>query len=487
MATTPAPAAPARGPQEGPAGTPGAGAPATVRIARGTHSRPAAPVRLAHLGLGNFFRAHQAWYTDLADDADAWGVAAFTRRAGGTAADLQAQQGAYTLLVRGADGDAPHVVGSLSQVHAGPDYLPGWRTTLATPDLRCIGTTVTEAGYRRAGDGGLDLGDPQVAADAAALAAHGPDADVSTAPGLLLAGLLLRARAGLPPVTVVPCDNLMHNGAAVRRVVHDLAEAVGDDAPAAVATAATFVTTMVDRITPRPTAGDVAALADVAGVQDPTCVVTEPFTEWVLAGTFAHGRPAWETAGARFVDDVEPWERRKLWMLNGSHSLLAYAAPLRGHRTVAQAMGDPVVAGWVEQWWDLAVRHLDLPAEHLARYRTQLTARYLNPRIEHLLAQIAMDGSQKVPVRTVPVVLAEVAAGRVPLAGARTLAAWVLHLRGHGAPLADATVGDLAVRAQAVPQDDAVRIVLDHLGVHDDGTRSAAVEAARQLVRGVPR
>ena len=189
---------------------------------------------------------------------------------------------------------------------------------------------------------------------------------------------------------------------------------------------------MVDRITPHTTDDDRAAVRERAGVDDPVPVVTEPYVEWVLSGEFPQGRPHWEDVGARFVDDVVPWEHRKLWLLNGSHSLMAYAGTMRGHETVEQAISDPVVRGWVEQWWDDAARHLPLPAEEIAAYRAALLERYANPRIRHLLRQIAADGSQKVPIRILPTVRADLAEGRVPTGAARVLAAWVCHLRGRG-------------------------------------------------------
>ena len=55
---------------------------ARPRRDRRRDGRPAAPVRIVHLGLGNFFRAHQAWYTEHAPDAAEWGIAAFTGRRG---------------------------------------------------------------------------------------------------------------------------------------------------------------------------------------------------------------------------------------------------------------------------------------------------------------------------------------------------------------------------------------------------------------------
>ena len=222
-------------------------------------------------------------------------------------------------------------------------------------------TTVTEAGYRRAADGGLDRDDPEVAADIAALREHGADADVVTAPGKLALGLAVRRAHDLPGVAVVPCDNVPDNGAMVARVVGELAAAADPGLAAWIAEHVSFVTTMVDRITPHTTDDDREAVRERAGVDDPVPVVTEPYVEWVLSGEFPQGRPHWDAVGARFVDDVVPWEHRKLWLLNGSHSLMAYAATIRGHETVEQAISDPVVRGWVEQWWDDAARHLPLP------------------------------------------------------------------------------------------------------------------------------
>ena len=78
-----------------------------------------------------------------------------------------------------------------------------------------------------------------------------------------------------------------------------------------------------------------------------------------------------------------------------------------------------------------------LPASDIANYRAALLTRYSNPRVRHQLAQIAPDGSIKLPVRTLPTLRAERSAGPGPTGCATTIAAWVLHLRGLGAPVKD--------------------------------------------------
>ncbi|MDN5857625.1 MAG: mannitol dehydrogenase family protein [Pseudonocardia sp.] len=450
--------------------------PTTRRLNRGRDGRPAAPVRIAHLGTGNFFRAHQAWYTEHAPDAADWGIAAFSGHGGSTAARLADQDGLYTLVVRAADGDRAETVAALSRVRTS---LADWRRVFAAPELALVTMTVTEAGYRRDRGGGLDRHDAEVGADIAALRSSGPDADVTTAPGKLAVGLAVRRELGLPAPALVCCDNVPDNAAMVARVVGELAAAADPGLATWIEEYVSFVTTMVDRITPRATDDDRCRLRAATGVDDPVPVITEPYTEWVLAGRFPLGRPRWEDVGARFVDDVEPWERRKLWLLNGSHSLLAYAGGARGHRTVHEAISDPVVRAWVQRWWDDAARHLPLPDAEVAAYRAALAQRFANPRIRHQLAQIAADGSQKIPIRILPVVRAELADGRVAAGAARVLAGWICHLRGCGVGVTDVAADEFTALA-AGELGPAVRRVLARLDVADDRLLDAVTAGARE-------
>jgi len=282
---------------------------------------------------------------------------------------------------------------------------------------------------------------------------------------------------------VVPCDNLPDNGSAVARVLRELADLVDPGLAEWVGGTVCFATTMVDRITPEPTADDIATVEARTGVRDRAPVVTEPFTEWVISGEFAAGRPRWEDAGATFTDDVAPFEERKLWLLNGAHSMLAYAGSIRGHVTVADAMRDQTCRGWLEEWWDAASGHLSLPAADVAAYRAALTERFANPRMRHRLGQIAWDGSQKLPIRTLPTLRRELAAGRIPPGATRPVAAWVSHLRGHGAKVTDARSAEILPLVTG-PLPEAVRSVLDVLDPElaaDDGVVAAVLAQVREL------
>jgi fructuronate reductase len=449
--------------------------------------RAAAPVRLLHLGLGSFFRAHQCSYTDRAADGAGWGIAAFA----GTSSrplvqQLNAQQGLFTLITRAGDADRFEVLSSLSRAHAAAEHS-AWLVYFSRPELSAVTVTVTEAGYLRGPGGGLDLGRPEVQADLAVLRADlaGP---VRTAPARLLAGFAARWRADAGPIAVVPCDNAPGNGETVARVVRDLAELVDTGLTRWIEESIAVVTTMVDRITPSASPADVRAVLDATGLEDRCPVVTEPFSEWVLSGAFPAGRPQWETAGATFTADVTPYEQRKLWLLNGAHSLLAYAGSILGHRTVPGAVADETCRAWVEEWWAEASPHLRQPAADVTAYGAVLLERMSNTRLADRLDRIAADGSQKLPIRILPVLRAERAAGRMPAGATRVLAAWVCHLRGLGAPVNDARAGEVVPLA-AGPLRAAVPRTLGWLAeaLADDAAVVAAVtDQAGQLERWQP-
>ena len=455
---------------------------ATLSRAAG-HGRPAPPVRLVHLGLGNFFRAHQAWYTEHAPDPEQWGIAAFEGRGSRLAQTLGAQDGLYTLVTRAAAGDRFEVIGSVSRAHASADH-DAWLGYLASPQVRAVTVTITEAGYLRGTDGGLDRTRDEVQADVATLR-RDPTARVLTAPARLVAGLAARRRADAGPLTLIPCDNLPDNGAVATRVVADLADMVDPGLADWSGGSLSTVTTMVDRITPRTAPEDIVAVSEATGLRDDAPVVTEPFREWVLSGAFPAGRPRWEDAGATFTDDIIPFERRKLWLLNGGHSLLAYAGAIRGHETVADAVADEVVRGWLVQWWTEASRHLSQGEDELAVYRTALLDRFANSRIRYLLAQIATDGSQKLPVRILPTLRQERAAGRTSAGATLVLGAWVAHLRGAGTPVVDVRANEIVPLAGGPLPDAARRVVtyLDPTLGADADVVAAVLEAAEQLSR----
>ena len=432
------------------------------RLSRSLPKTPAAaPVRIVHLGIGNFHRAHQAWYTAHSPDVEQWGIAGFTGRRADMADALKPQDGLYTLITRSGEGDSFELIGALSAVHAAAEH-EAYLDYLGRAEMAIITITVTEAAYLRGADGHLDAGQDVIVSDLEALRSD-PRSPVASLPARLVAGLIARRASGAAALTILSCDNLPENGAVTRTVVQDFAALLDESLPSWIDSHIDFATSMVDRITPGTTDEDRALVQRACGYLDAYPVATEPFSEWVISGGFPAGRPRWEEAGATLVDDVEPFERRKLWLLNGSHSMLAYAGSVRGHSTIDEAIADPACRSWVEMFWDEASRQLSLPASDLTEYRKALLTRFSNPRAGDLLARIAADGSTKLLVRTMPTIRAERAAGRVPIGCATTVAAWVLHLRGLGAPIKDAGAAAARDAANSGELPAVVPAVLDTL------------------------
>lgn len=315
----------------------------------------------------------------MAADAErAWGIAAFTGRRPDVARALEPQQGLYTLIERGDTQDRLTVIDALSSVHPGSEAR-AFARAVAAPDTAVVTLTVTEAGYS-------------------------PGADP---PRRLAQALVARHQRRSGGLAIVSCDNVRANGELLRGRVLAEAESLDADAASWIAREVSFVSSSVDRITPRVSDADRELVAREVGLRDEAPVVTEPFSDWVLCGEFPGGRPAWESVGARFVDDIGPWETRKLWLLNGGHSLLAYLGLGRGYETVAQTVGDREIAAALQRYWDLAAgllpggERLDLDA-----YRAALRGRFANARIGYPLEQIASDGLEKLRNRVVPVIRA---------------------------------------------------------------------------------
>jgi fructuronate reductase len=353
------------------------------RLDRSSWPAPTRPVRIVHIGIGNFSRAHQAWYTMAVDQDRDWGICAFTGRRPDAAEALGPQRGLYTLIERGTASDSLSVVEVLSDVRPGTD-LDAFTAAVASPQTALVTLTVTEAGYR-------------------------PGADP---PQRLAAALVERHRRHAGALAIVSCDNVHTNGEVLRERVLAEAEPIDEQAAGWIDREVSFVSTSVDRITPRITDADREIVVGELGLADAAPVVTEPFSDWILSGEFPAGRPEWELAGARFVDDIEPWELRKLWMLNGAHSLLAFLGLLRGHQTVADAIADDELVQAMERFWDLAGPLLPIADQlDLDAYRTETHARFANARMGYPLTQIAGDGLDKLRQRVVPVIRAARRAG----------------------------------------------------------------------------
>ncbi len=401
------------------------GLPATVQAP--TYDRQAAR-GIVHLGVGAFHKAHQAVYTDEAmrKAGGGWMITGVSLRSADVARALNPQDGLYTLLVRDAGGVSARVIGSIASVLVAPEDPAAVLAAMAAPETRIVSLTITEKGYGIDGrTGGLDRANPAIAADL-----ESPRAPQS-AVGFIVEALRLRRERGLGGFTILCCDNLPGNGAFVRRLVDEFARERDPGLADFIDGKTSFPSTMVDRITPASTERTYAEARALVGRDDHAAVETEPFIQWIIEDDFVAGRPAWEAGGALFVADVAPYEKMKLRMLNGAHSMLAYSGFLAGRKYVRDVMASTDHAALVARHMRAAARTLDpVPGVDLDRYGEELRTRFANPAIAHETYQIAMDGTQKLPQRLIEPAIAALERGEALDAYAFAVAAWMRYCLG---------------------------------------------------------
>jgi fructuronate reductase len=382
-------------------------------VQRPAYARKQLQRGIVHLGIGAFARAHLAAATDDAIAATGdlrWGIVGVSLRHADTRNALAPQQGLYTLAERDADArGAPRqrlrVIGCLLDLLVAPENPAAVVQAIAHADTRIVSLTITEKGYADAGPG--------------------------SAVAFIVEGLAARGASGRAGVTLLSLDNLPANGAQLARRVraaaaHDGALVQWIDAHC------TFPNSMVDRIVPRTTPPDVAAVSAALGLHDAWPVLAEPFFDWAVEDAFAAGRPPWRAQQVRIVDDAAPWEQMKLRLVNGAHSQIAYLGAMAGWATVDAAVRRPELASHVTALLRDEMEPTlppQVPADRDA-YRAALLQRWRNPALAHRCQQIAMDGSQKIPQRWVRP-LAERLAEAQPIERlALGVAAWCHYLRG---------------------------------------------------------
>ncbi len=361
-------------------------------VRRPAYDRRALRTGIVHLGLGAFSRAHLAAVNDDALDAGAaleWGIHGVSLRHADVRDALLPQQGLYSLGVRDAAGTQTRVIGSVVSCAVAPEDPQAVVSAIAHADTRVVSLTVTEKGYCH---------------DPATRALNFEHADIAhdltqaieprSAVGLLVRGLEARRARGRP-LTLLSLDNLPSNGDTLSGLVLGFAERVDADLARWIERECTFPNSMVDRIVPRATEGDLVAAREALGASDRAAVVAEPFLAWAVEDRFAAGRPDWRAGRAQFVERAEPFEKLKLRLLNGAHSAIAYLGVQAGWTTVDEAIAQPALARFVDALLrdEVAPTLADeLTGFDLDAYRVQLLQRFANPALAHRTMQIAMDG-----------------------------------------------------------------------------------------------
>ena len=371
-----------------------------ARVQQPRYDRQQLRSRIVHFGFGAFHRAHQALLTNrvLNEKGGDWGICEISLFSGDVLmSQLRAQDHLFTVLEKGAEGNQAIVVGAVHEcLNAKLDSLAAIIEKFCEPQVAIVSLTITEKGYCiDPATGKLDMHNTRILHDL-----ENPT-EPHSAPGILVEALHRRRERGLPPFTVLSCDNIPDNGHVVKNAVLGiLSQKRSAELAGWIDAHVSFPGTMVDRIVPAATETSLAEITQELGVEDPCAISCEPFIQWVVEDNFVAGRPEWEAAGVQMVKDVLPWEQMKLRMLNGSHSFLAYLGYLAGYAHINECMEDASFREAArrvmlnEQAPTLRITDVDLTA-----YADSLIDRFANPALQHRTWQIAMDGSQKLPQR----------------------------------------------------------------------------------------
>ncbi|MEM9551015.1 MAG: mannitol dehydrogenase family protein [Pseudomonadota bacterium] len=361
-----------------------------------TYDRAAITPGIVHIGLGNFHRAHQAWYVHrLMQQGEAldWGIIGAGVRPGDETQRqrLKAQDYLTTLIELDPTGRSAEVVGSMIGFVPVEDDNAALIAQMADPTIRIVSLTVTEGGYYiDPVSKAFDMSHPDIRHDA-----ENPDRPC-TAFGAMIAALRQRREAGVKPFTCQSCDNLQGNGAILRQTLLGLAR-LSDPALADwIDRTCSFPNSMVDCIVPA-TGPKELELAQSFGLADAAPVTHENFRQWVIEDDFCAGRPNWDHVGATFTADVHAFEAMKIRILNGGHQLIADAGEVLSVEHISGCMEHPLIGAFFRKvaTREIAPQVAPVPGMTPLAYIDLIDRRFSNPQIVDTVRRVAFDGSSR--------------------------------------------------------------------------------------------
>lgn len=406
------------------------------------------PVRILQIGDGVFLRGFADWMIDVANGAGVFNgeVTIVPPRSRGITDALLAQNGLYTVLLRGVqNGEPVDAVRVVSCIEGVIDPRAQWREAIALagdPALRFVLSNTTEVGIAYA--------------DEPFEAEHCPAGFPAKLAALLYARWQALGQADAPGLIVIPCELVEDNGTKLADCIerHALAWTLPPGFVQWLRGANVFCNTLVDRIVSGFPAAEADAIFTRIGCADRLLIAAEPFHLWVIeAPPGVSDEFPLHKAGLDVVwtTDAAPYRLRKVRMLNGAHTASALAAFSAGLDTVREMIDDPVVSAYLKRvMFDEIVPFVPLPVEECRAFAESVMERFANPHIRHELIAISLNSVSKWQVRLLPTVKEYARArGRAP-AGLSFSLASLIHFY-TGTESADGTLtGQRAASSYAI-------------------------------------
>ena len=403
------------------------------RVATPQYNRDNIKTGIVHIGIGGFHRAHEAFYTDQLlhnESVTDWGICGvalldFDTKIYNT---LKEQDGLYTLVVKELDGTlSKRIIGSIVECLYAPENPVKVIEKIASPEVKIVTLTITEGGYNyNEATGEFNFENPLIQQDI-----KHPMAP-KTVFGYLTQALKLRKERGLKGVTIQSCDNIQGNGHMTEKMLLSYVKVAEPELAVWIDENVSFPNAMVDRITPATSPVDISNLKETSGIDDAWPVVCEPFKQWVIEDDFIAGRPVWENVGAQFVENVEPFEKMKLQLLNAGHSVLGVLGALMGYETIDEVANNPNINTFLRAYMKQEVAPVlkALEGVDLESYEASLLQRFGNIYIKDQIDRICSESSAKFPIFILPTVYAQLKGKAHIEHAAFVVAAWAIYSRG---------------------------------------------------------
>jgi mannitol 2-dehydrogenase len=381
---------------------------------------------------------------------------------------LSEQDGLYTLVIPDVEGNfSARVIGSIVEVLYAPQDPSAVIRKMADKSIRLITLTITEGGYNLTSDGNFDWNNSSVLWDL-----QHPE-QPKTIFGYLYAALKLRKMQEIGGLTIQSCDNIEHNGDIMQRMLYAYIDRVDPAMIGWLDEHIAFPNSMVDRITPVTTEELKNALVEKFDLFDTWPVVCEAFYQWIIEDSYAAGRPDWEKVGGQLVSDVTPYEKMKIRLLNGGHTLIGLAGYLLGYQYIHESVSDPAIENLLRRYMDEEVTPTldELQGIDLNTYKDTLVERFKNPFIKDKVSRIISGSSAKFPKFILPVVLDQLKTHQSVYIAALLTACWYQYLKLNvAAPntVQDAMVITLLESISSAEREKDPLLFLDHPDVFGD-------------------
>ena len=351
--------------------------------------------RIIQFGSGNFLRAFADAFVDTLNkkglfDGSVVIVQSTSSKTGDT---INTQNGKYHLLIRGVENgeniDSVREIDCISRcVNANADF-DGFLSLAHNPDMIFIVSNTTEAGIVY--DSSCEFSDkPQ-----------------SSFPGKLTRLLFERFKSGLGGFIILACELIDNNADELKACVLKYAEqwALGEDFTRWVVGENSFCNTLVDRIVSGFPKSESEKLFERIGESDMLLDAAEPYHLWVIEGNFENELPL-EKGGVNVIwtDSVSQYKKRKVRVLNGSHTSLVFPALLCNVETVSEAVADKQLYGFLNACLYGCILPVLGENESDLSFAKAVLERFRNPYLAHRWESISLNSVSKFSARVLPTV-----------------------------------------------------------------------------------